>query len=110
VKYDAPQQEPSYSGDRSFTKIVNGLSIHTRSKNIDNLKSRGHLEGGLIYSSQYSHIATLVNRKSRFTVLKLARKDAQFIYEVLLATFRRILAGKRKYLIWDRGMELAKIR
>jgi IS30 family transposase len=97
------------SGDRSFTKIVNGLSIHDRSKNIDNRKSLGHWEGDLVSGTQNSHIATLVDRKSRFTIiLKLAGKDAQSVYEALLATFREIPVEYRKSLTWDRGMELAK--
>ena len=97
------------SRDRSFTKIVNGLSIHDRSKNIDNRKSLGHWEGDLVSGTQNSHIATLVDRKSRFTIiLKLAGKDAQSVYEALLATFREIPVEYRKSLTWDRGMELAK--
>lgn len=56
------------SGDRSFTSIVNGVSIHERSKKIENRKSVGHWEGDLVSGSKNTHIATLVDRKSRFTV------------------------------------------
>jgi len=49
------------SGDRGFINIVNGVSIHERSKNIDNRKSLGHWEGDLVSGSGNTHIATLVD-------------------------------------------------
>lgn len=99
----------SKSGDRGFINIVKGVSIHERSKNIDNRKSLGHWEGDLVSGSGNTHIATLVDRKSRFTIiLKLAGKDAESVYQALLATFRKMPPQYRKSLTWDRGMELAK--
>lgn len=56
------------SGDRSFTNIVNGVSVHERSKAIENRRSVGHWEGDLVSGSKNTHIATLVDRKSRFTI------------------------------------------
>jgi len=97
------------SGDRSFTNIVNGVSIHERSKNIDNRTSVGHWEGDLVSGSKNTHIATLVDRKSRFTIiLKLAGKDAESVHQALLTTFNQMPMQYRKSLTWDRGMELAK--
>lgn len=97
------------SGDRSFTNIVNGISIHERSKNIENRKSVGHWEGDLVSGSRNTHIATLVDRKSRFTIiLKLAGKDAESVHTALLAAFKQMPEQYRKSLTWDRGMELAK--
>lgn len=97
------------SGDRSFTKIVSGVSIHERSKNIENRKSLGHWEGDLVSGSKNTHIATLVDRKSRFTIiLKLAGKDAESVHSALLSTFKEMPVEYRKSLTWDRGMELAK--
>jgi len=97
------------SGDRGFINIVNGVSIHERSKNIDNRKSLGHWEGDLVSGSGNSHIATLVDRKSRFTIiLKLAGKDAQCVLQALLSIFKNMPEQYRKSLTWDRGMELAK--
>lgn len=97
------------SGDRSFTKIVSGLTIHDRSKSIENRKSLGHWEGDLVSGSKNTHIATLVDRKSRFTIiLKLAGKDAETVHTALLSAFKKMPAEYRKSLTWDRGMELAK--
>lgn len=97
------------SGDRSFTNIVSGVSIHERSKTIEQRKSVGHWEGDLVSGSNNTHIATLVDRKSRFTIiLKLAGKDAESVHQALLATFKKMPMLYRKSLTWDRGMELAK--
>ena len=99
----------SRSGDRSFTNIVNGVSIHERSKHIENRRSIGHWEGDLVSGSKNTHIATLVDRKSRFTIiLKLKGKDAKSVHQALLATFQKMPKPYRKSLTWDRGMELAK--
>ena len=97
------------SGDRTFTNIVNGVSIHERSKTIENRKSVGRWEGDLVSGSKNTHIATLVDRKSRFTIiLKLAGKDALSVHKALLATFKKMPIEYRKSLTWDRGMELAR--
>jgi hypothetical protein len=99
----------SRSRDISFINIVNGVSIHERSKNINNRKSLGHWEGDLVSGSCNTHIATLVDRKSRYTIiLKLAGKDASSVHAALLNTFTKMPIEYRKSLIWDRGMELAK--
>ena len=55
------------------------------------------------------HIATLVDRKSRFTIiLKLAGKDAESVHTALISAFKKMPAEYCKSLTWDRGMELAK--
>lgn len=99
----------SRAGDRGTINIVNGLSIHCRSKNIDNRKSIGHWEGDLVTGSGNSHIATLVDRKTRFTfILKLAGKDAASVNNALVATFSKMPSSMKQSLTWDRGMELAR--
>jgi len=98
----------SRSGDRGFINIVKDVFIHERSKNIDNRKSLGHWEG-VVSGSENTHIATLVDRKSRFTIiLKLAGKYAESVHDALLATFKKMPPPYRKSLTCDRGMELAK--
>ena len=70
----------SRSGDRGTINIVNGVSIHTRPKEADNRMVIGHWEGDLVTGSRNTHIATLVDRKSRFTIiLKLAGKDSNSV-------------------------------
>jgi len=97
------------NGGRGFINIIKSVSIHERSKNIDNRKSLGHWEGNLVSGSGNTHIATLVDRKYRFTIiLKLAGKDAESVNQALLATFKKMPRQYRKPLTWDGGMELGK--
>ena len=99
----------SRSGDRGTIKIVKGVSIHKRPKHVDLRKSIGHWEGDLVTGSGNTHIATLVDRKTRFTlILKLDGKDAESVNGALIDTFKKLPESMRKSLTWDRGMELAK--
>lgn len=99
----------SSAGDRGTINIVNGVSIHKRHKAIENRKSIGHWEGDLVTGSGNSHIATLVDRKSRYTmVLKLNGKDSVSVINALVLAFKDLPAQMKKTLTWDRGMELAR--
>ena len=99
----------SRSGDRGTINIVNGVSIHKRSKEVDSRKTIGHWEGDLVTGSNNTHIATLVDRKSRFTlILKLAGKDSASVNQALIHAFSELPQSMKKYLTWDRGMELAR--
>ncbi|ATY80465.1 IS30 family transposase [Aeromonas veronii] len=96
-------------GERGTINIVNGISIHERAKHIDNRRSFGHWEGDLVSGTNSSHIATLVDRKSRYTViLKLNGKDAGSVNQALINKFQELPPKLRLSLTWDRGMELAK--
>ena len=96
-------------GERGTINIVNGMSIHERSKHIDNRRSFGHWEGDFVSGTNNSHIATLVDRKSRYTViLKLNGKDAGSVNQALINRFQELPPKLRLSLTWDRGMELAK--
>lgn len=99
----------SRSGDRGTINIVNGVSIHRRSKEVGDRKSIGHWEGDLVTGSNNTHIATLVDRKSRFTlILKLAGKDSVSVNNALIRAFDGLPQSMKKTLTWDRGMELAR--
>ncbi len=99
----------SRSGDRGTINIVNGVSIHKRAKDVDSRKSIGHWEGDLVTGSSNTHIATLVDRKSKFTlILKLAGKDSASVNEALVRAFSELPPSMKKSLTWDRGMELAR--
>lgn len=97
------------SGDRGTINIVNGVSIHDRPKDADKRRSIGHWEGDLVTGSNNTHIATLVDRKTRFTIiLKLAGKDSESVNSALINAFNQMPEVMKKTLTWDRGMELAK--
>lgn len=98
----------SSKGHRGTMNIVHGVSIHKRSKHIDNRRSLGHWEGDLVTGSGNTHIATLVDRKSRFTIIvKLPGKDAESVNKALISVFKNIPRNYCKSLTWDRGMKLA---
>ena len=99
----------SRSGDRGTINIVNGVSIHTRPKDANQRASIGHWEGDLVTGSSNTHIATLVDRKTRLTIiLKLAGKDSKSVNNELINVFNQLPDVMKKTLTWDRGMELAR--
>ena len=99
----------SRAGDRGTINIVKGLSIHDRPSSVEGRKTVGHWEGDLVSGSSNSHIATLVERASRFAViLKLPGKDADSVNRALVNAFELLPREMKKSLTWGRGMELAK--
>ena len=99
----------SRKGERGTINIVNGTSIRERPIEIDSRQDLGHWEGDLVTGSKNTHIATLVDRKSRYTIiLKLKGKDAASVNHALTNKFRDLPKELCKSLTWDRGMELAK--
>jgi IS30 family transposase len=67
------------------------------------------LEGDLIGGTKNSHIATLVERHSRFTMLvKVPSKDTATVVAALGRHVRRLPASLRRSLTWDRGLEMAQ--
>jgi IS30 family transposase len=62
----------------------------------------------LITGSGNPHIATLVERQSRFTMLvKVHAKDTCSVVSTLSKQVCKLTAYLRKSLTWDRGTELA---
>lgn len=89
-------------------QIVNGISICERPQEVEDRAIPGHWEGDLIAGSGNTHIATLVERQSRFTILvKIDGKDATTVTSALTQQVQNLPSILRKTLTWDRGMELA---
>ena len=69
----------------------------------------GHREGDLISGSNNSHIATLVERNSRYTILAhLDGKDTDSVVQAITREMIKLPVSLRRTLTWDRGMEMAK--
>jgi len=69
----------------------------------------GHWEGDLLRGSRNSHIATLVERHSRFTALvKVSSRDTAVVIAALTRHVRKLPKALRRSLTWDRGLEMAK--
>ena len=95
------------TGHRSG-QIVDAISIRERPAEIEDRAIPGHWEGDLIGGTKNSHIATLVERHSRFTMLvKVSGKDTTAVVAALSRHVRKLPASLRRSLTWDRGLEMA---
>jgi IS30 family transposase len=89
-------------------QIVDAVSIRERPAEVEDRAVPGHWEGDLLAGSKNTHIATLVERQSRFALLvKVKSKDTETVVKALTKQIRRLPAELRKSLTWDRGLEMA---
>ncbi|HVH49393.1 MAG TPA: IS30 family transposase [Sphingomicrobium sp.] len=92
----------------SHSRIVDAVSISQRPPEADDRAVPGHWEGDLLAGANNTHIATLVERHSRFTMLvKVKGKDTQSVVSALSRQVKRLPVMLRKSLTWDRGTEMA---
>lgn len=84
-------------------------SIHTRPTIVESRTHIGHWEGDLILGSgRHAAIATLVERKTRHTILVPIRGSwtAQRVGDALIAVLSALPPTLRRTLTWDQGNEL----
>jgi IS30 family transposase len=99
----------STRGDRGSIRIVKGVSISERPSEVEDRAVSGHWEGDLISGRKNTHIATLVERKSRYIILaQLEGKDTDSVINALIREMIKLPMQLRKTLTWNRGMEMAK--
>jgi IS30 family transposase len=96
---------------RPRSRILDAVSIRERPAEVDDRAIPGHWEGDLITGAAASNIVTLVERQSRFVMLRrLPNKESATVVNALTRSVRRLPAGLMKSLTWDRGTELAAHR
>ncbi len=90
-------------------QIKDAVSIRERPAQVEDRAVPGHWEGDLIAGSPNTHVATLVERHSRYLMLvKVNGKDAETVNRALKRRIRRLPHELARSLTWDRGMELVK--
>jgi IS30 family transposase len=91
--------------------ITDAVSIRERPAEADDRAVPGHWEGDLIAGSANTHIATLVERRTRYLLLvQVTGKDTATVVDAITAQVQTLHRQLRASLTWDRGMELADHR
>ena len=89
-------------------QIVDTVSIRERPAEAEDRAVPGHWEGDLLAGANNTHIATLVERHTRFTMLlKIPSKDTATVVTALGKHVRKLPRQLRRSLTWDRGKEMA---
>ena len=90
-------------------QIVDAISIRERPAEVEDRAIPGHWEGDLLRGARNSHVATLVERRSRFCMLvKVPGKDTATVVAALSQHVQQLPAALRRSLTWDRGLEMAQ--
>jgi len=98
------------NGDRRG-QIADMVSIRERPAAVEDRAVPGHWEGDLLSGSKNSHIATLVERHTRYVMLvKVDSKETQAVVSALIKQAKKLPTELYKSLTWDRGKELADHR
>ncbi|MEN8180812.1 MAG: IS30 family transposase, partial [Pseudomonadota bacterium] len=89
-------------------RITDAVSISERPASADDRAVPGHWEGDLVFGSNNSQIATLVERHTRYVILvKVDGKDTETVINALIKQTNKLPRELYKSLTWDRGKEMA---
>ena len=89
-------------------QIKDMITISERPASVEDRAVPGHWEGDLLAGSNNTHIATLVERHSRYVMLaKVANKDTATVVNALIKQSKKLPRELYKSLTWDRGKELS---
>jgi len=93
---------------KGLGKMTNAVSIRERPASVEDRAVPGHWEGDLISGTNNSHIATLVERHTRYVMLvRVKGKDTETVISALIKHAHKLPTELYKSLTWDRGSEMA---
>jgi len=88
--------------------ITDTISISERPASVEDRAVPGHWEDDLLFGSNNSQIATLVERHTRYVMLiKVDSKDTETVVNALINHAHKLPQELYKSLTWDRGKEMA---
>jgi len=97
----------SLKGER-LGQITDTVSIQERPVSVEDRAVPGHWEGDLIFGTNNSQIATLVERHTRYVMLaKVGNKDTETVINALIKQAHKLPRELYKSLTWDWGSEMA---
>lgn len=89
-------------------RIAETVSIRERPAEAEDRAVPGHWEGDLLFGSNNSQIATLVERHTRYVMLaRVNSKDTETVINALIKQAHKLPRELYKSLTWDRGKERA---
>ncbi len=89
-------------------RITDAVSIRDRPAEVEERAVPGHWEGDLLFGSNNSQIATLVERHTRYVMLaRVKSKDTETVINALIKQAHKLPRELYKSLTWDRGKEIA---
>lgn len=89
-------------------RITDTVSIRERPAEVEDRAVPGHWEGDLMFGSNNSQIATLVERHTRYVMLaRVKSKDTETVINALIKQAHKLPRELYKSLTWDRGKEMA---
>jgi len=95
--------------DEGLGKITDAVSIRERPASAEDRAVPGHWEGDLLFGSNNSQIATLVERHTRYVMLaKVDSKDSETVINALIKQAHKLPRELYQSLTWDRGKEMAE--
>ena len=104
------RRRPAKKRRGTGSKITNQVSIDNRPKHIDLREEVGHWEGDLmIGKNQKSAIGTIVERKSRYTlIVKLKARNSKEVAKMFSKILNKLNPILKKSMTYDNGVEMAR--